>query len=203
MIGRSELQALADWCESHQARLISDEIYHGIQFAQPSVTALGMAKHGIIINSFSKYYGMTGWRIGWMVVPPDLLRSIECLQQNMFISAPTLSQLAALHAFDCCEELDARVARYGRNREVLLNGLADLGFTGLAPADGAFYVYADVSDLTDNSPDFCRRMLEEIGVAATPGIDFDPVRGHQTLRFSYAGTTDHLIQAVQRLKQWM
>lgn len=203
MIGRAQLQALADWCEAHQVRLISDEIYHGIQFAQPAVTALGMAAHGVVINSFSKYFGMTGWRVGWMVVPPDLVRSIECLQQNMFIAAPTLSQLAALHAFDCRDELDARVARYGRNRKVLLNGLADLGFNHLAPADGAFYVYADVSDLTDNAPDFCRRMLEETGVATTPGIDFDPVRGYQTMRFSYAGATDHLIQAVGRLKQWM
>lgn len=199
MLNRQELQNVAKWCEDHDSRLISDEIYHGISFGDPAATALGMADHAVVINSFSKYFGMTGWRIGWMVVPPDLARSVECLQQNLFISAPTLSQLAAIHAFDCTVELDARVARYARNREVLLN---DLPFDRLAPSDGAFYLYADVSDWTDNSPDFCRRMLTEVGVAATPGIDFDPVRGLHTIRFSFAGATEQMVEAVIRLKGW-
>ncbi len=199
MLNRQELQKVAAWCETHGSRLISDEIYHGICFGPPAVTALGMADHVVVINSFSKYFGMTGWRIGWMVVPQDLARSVECLQQNLFISAPTLSQLAAIHAFDCTEELDARVARYARNREVLLDGLP---FERLAPSDGAFYLYADISDLTDNSPEFCSRMLTEVGVAATPGIDFDPVRGLRTIRFSFAGATDQMIEAVKRLKGW-
>ena len=203
MVSRQQLQQVADWCEAHDARLISDEIYHGIHYGEPAATAFGMAAHGVVINSFSKYFGMTGWRIGWMVVPPDLARSVECLQQNMFISAPTLSQLAAEQAFDCTEELDARVARYARNRDVLLNGLADVGFDRLAPSDGAFYVYADIGNLTDNSPEFCRRLLTETGVAATSGIDFDPERGLRTIRFSFAGATDHLIEAVRRLKGWV
>ena len=203
MISRTQLQAVADWCEDHDVRLISDEIYHGIHFGEPAATACGMSPHTLVINSFSKYFGMTGWRIGWMVMPPDLLRAVECLQQNMFISAPTLSQLAALAAFDCLDELDGRVARYALNREILLKGLAKAGFDRLAPADGAFYVYADVSKWTGNSPEFCRRLLTEAGIAVTPGIDFDPERGHHTVRFSFAGATDHLTLAVRRLQQWL
>ena len=145
---------------------------------------------------------MTGWRLGWMVVPPDLARAVECLQQNLFISPPTLSQLAALAAFDCLDELDRRVERYRANRDILLGELPKAGFTRLAPADGAFYLYADIADLTNDSQEFCRRMLAEIGVATTPGLDFDPDGGHRTLRFSYAGATADMVEAARRLKAW-
>lgn len=145
---------------------------------------------------------MTGWRLGWMVVPTELLRSIECLAQNMFISPPTLSQYAGVAAFDCLDELDANVARYAKNRELLLNELPVAGFDKLAPADGAFYLYADISRLTNDSQTFCSRMLAEIGVATTPGIDFDPGQGHRFMRFSFAGSIDDMAEAASRLKTW-
>jgi aspartate/methionine/tyrosine aminotransferase len=204
MLDAAELANLAHWCESHSVRLISDEIYHGITYGQPAVTMAGRADapHAVVVNSFSKYYAMTGWRLGWMVMPPDLVRSVECLQQNLFISAPTLSQLAAIKVFDCEDELDARVARYGRNRDILLNELPGAGFDRLASPDGAFFLYADISAMTDDSQAFCRRMLAEIGVAATPGVDFDPFLGHASLRFSYAGSEGDMIEAARRLRAW-
>eukprot|EP00998_Keelungia_sp_KM082_P009928 NODE_6122_length_657_cov_1.271698_g6099_i0.p1 GENE.NODE_6122_length_657_cov_1.271698_g6099_i0~~NODE_6122_length_657_cov_1.271698_g6099_i0.p1 ORF type:complete len:161 (-),score=24.07 NODE_6122_length_657_cov_1.271698_g6099_i0:174-620(-) len=146
---------------------------------------------------------MTGWRLGWMVVPDDLALSMERLAQNLFISPPTLSQFAGMAAFDCEEELRANVARYARNREVLLNELPAAGLDELAPADGSFYIYADVSRFTNDSVDFCKRMLNEIGVAATPGMDFDPARGHRSLRFSFAGSTADMVEASSRLKGWL
>ena len=203
MLTQAQLQELVTWCETHDVRLVSDEIYHGIHYHQPAVTAWGMGEHVIVINSFSKYFGMTGWRIGWMLVPADLLRAVECLQQNMFISAPTLSQLAAEVAFDCLDELDSRVARYAANRRILLDGLAGLGFDQLAPSDGAFYVYADVTRLTNDASDFCSRLLTDTGVATTPGVDFDPLRGHHTMRFSFAGATGDMDEAVRRLRGWL
>jgi len=202
MLAAHEVAALAHWCELAGIRLISDEIYHGITYGQPATTAAASAEHLVVVNSFSKYFAMTGWRLGWMVVPPDLARAIECLQQNLFISPPTLSQLAALAAFDCLDELDQRVLRYRTNRDILLEELPKAGFTRLAPADGAFYLYADIADLTDDSQDFCRRMLAEIGVATTPGLDFDPIAGHHTLRFSYAGAPADMVEAAGRLKVW-
>lgn len=207
MLGGESLARLSRHCETHGIRLISDEIYHGITFAAPAVTAVGQGGagqggHAVVINSFSKYYAMTGWRVGWMVVPDDLARAIECLQQNMFISAPTLSQLAAIRAFDCRDDLDARVRRYGRNRGILLDGLPKAGFKQFAPADGAFFLYADVSHMTDDSSAFCRRMLEQTGIATTPGIDFDPFNGRRFVRFSFAGATDDMRKAVDRLIGW-
>ena len=202
MTSAQDLAAISAWCEHRGVRLISDEIYHGISFGGPAATAAAVSPNAVVINSFSKYFGMTGWRIGWMVMPEDLCRPMECLQQNMFISTPTLSQLAAVVAFDCHAELDERVARYASNRAVLLAGLPEAGFTKLAPADGAFYLYADVSEMTDNSPDFCRRILAETGVAVTPGIDFDPEQGHTAIRFSFAGSTAQMELAVERLKAW-
>ena len=145
---------------------------------------------------------MTGWRLGWMVVPPDLLRAVECLQQNLFISPPTLSQVAAEAVFDCIDELDARVAVYKANRDVLLEELPKAGFTRLAPSDGAFYLYADVAELTNDSAEFCRRMLAETGIACTPGMDFDPYEGRRTLRFSFAGATADMVEAAKRLQAW-
>jgi aspartate/methionine/tyrosine aminotransferase len=202
MLSAEEVAELAAWCEARGIRLISDEIYHGITYGNRAATAAGASNHGVVVNSFSKYYGMTGWRLGWMVVPPDLIRAVECLQQNLFISPPTLSQLAAVAVFDAIDELDRRVAGYARNREILLEELPKAGFTKLAPSDGAFYLYADVSELTNDSADFCRRILAETGIAITPGMDFDPEEGHHTLRFSFAGATDDMVEAARRLREW-
>ncbi|MGE5516753.1 MAG: pyridoxal phosphate-dependent aminotransferase [Bacteroidota bacterium] len=202
MLSAHEVAELATWCELKGVRLISDEIYHGITYGAPAATAVGAGTHAIVVNSFSKYYAMTGWRLGWMVLPPDLTRAVECLQQNLFISPPTLSQIAAEAVFDCLDELDARVAVYKANRDVLLQELPKAGFTRLAPSDGAFYLYADVAELTNDSAEFCRRMLAETGVACTPGMDFDPYQGSRTLRFSFAGSTAEMIEAAKRLQAW-
>jgi len=203
MLDRAALGALADYCDARDIRLVSDEIYHGICYGERAVSALELGDRGLVINSFSKYFSMTGWRLGWMVMPEDLLRSVECLAQNLFISAPTLSQFAGLAALDCQETLDGYVAAYARNRKLLLDELPKAGFDRLAPADGAFYLYADVTHLTNDSEAFCRRMLAETGVAATPGIDFDPQRGNRYLRFSFAGPEAEVAEAARRLKAWL
>ena len=202
MLHAHELETLARHCETAGIRLVSDEIYHGITYGPREATALAAGNSAIVINSFSKYFSMTGWRLGWMVVPMSLLRAVECLTQNFFISPPALSQHAALAAFECGEELDRNVARYRENRDLLLAELPKAGFDRFAPADGAFYLYADVAHLTNDSEGFCRRMLREIGVAVTPGTDFDPARGHGTLRISFAGSTATMAEAVRRLKSW-
>ena len=202
MLAPDDLAELAAYCERRGIRLVSDEIYHGICFGYDAASAAAYSETAIVINSFSKYFSMTGWRLGWMVVPEDLLRSVESLAQNLFISPPTLSQHAALATFDCYDELDANVARYARNRELLLEALPKAGFDRLAPADGAFYIYADVSAMTNDSEDFCRRMLQELGVAVTPGIDFDPGRGNAFVRFSFAGSTEDVAEAARRLQDW-
>ncbi|KAA5604637.1 aminotransferase class I/II-fold pyridoxal phosphate-dependent enzyme [Roseospira marina] len=203
VIPPEDLRALTAWCDDRGVRLISDEIYHGIVYGEPALSAAGLTPNALVINSFSKYYAMTGWRLGWMVAPPDMIRPLECLAQNMFISAPTLSQYAGLYAMDCIEELEANVARYAANRALLLKTLPKAGFDRLAPADGAFYLYADVSRLTNDSADFCARMLRETGVAATPGLDFDAEQGHRFVRFSFAGATDDMEEAADRLTAWM
>ncbi len=203
MILGDELEALAAYCEDRAVRLISDEIYHGITYRGRAETALAFGDQAIVINSFSKYYSMTGWRLGWMVFPEALARSVECLAQNLFISPPTLSQHAGIAAFDCTRELDGNVARYARNRALLLEELPKAGFDRLASADGAFYLYADVALMTNDSQDFCRRMLAETGVATTPGIDFDPGRGNRFVRFSFAGTTEDMAEAARRLIAWL
>ena len=202
MLAPDELAGLARHCAERGIRLISDEIYHGITFGREAATAAAFEAGAVVVNSFSKYFSMTGWRLGWMVVPDDLARSVECLTQNLFISPSALSQAAALAAFDCEPELAANVARYGRNRALLLDALPGLGLDRLAPADGAFYIYADVAHLTGDSPTFCRQMLAETGIAATPGVDFDPERGHRYVRFSFAGATEDMAEAVRRLRQW-
>ncbi len=201
MFSPGELEALGAWCAAEGIRLVSDEIYHGLTYRMAATTAAAMPG-AIVVNSFSKYYSMTGWRLGWMVVPDDLLRAVECLAQNLFISPPSLSQHAAVAVFDCFDELNANLERYARNREVLLAELPAAGFDRLAPADGAFYLYADVSRWTNDSESFCRRMLDETGVACTPGTDFDPLGGHRFLRFSFAGSTLDMQEAVRRLKVW-
>ncbi|MEQ8506718.1 MAG: aminotransferase class I/II-fold pyridoxal phosphate-dependent enzyme [Rhodospirillales bacterium] len=202
MIDPDEFKALIAHCDARGIRLISDEIYHGITYGAPGVTALSHTRDAVVINSFSKYYSMTGWRLGWMVVPKDLHRAVECLAQNLFISPPAISQQAGLAAFDCTDELEQNVRHYARNRDLLLRELPQAGFTRLAPADGAFYIYADVSELTNDATDFCRRMLAETGVAATPGVDFDPTRGHQFVRFSFAGSEQEIALAAEKLLTW-
>ncbi len=203
MLDRVQLGALVDYCAARGLRLISDEIYHGITYEEPAVTALALTQDAIVINSFSKYFSMTGWRLGWMILPEDLLRPVECLAQNLFISPPTLSQLGGLAAFDAREVLEGYVANYARNRAYLLQALPAAGFDRLAPADGAFYLYADVGDLTNDSEAFCRRMLAETGVATTPGLDFDPDRGHRFVRFSFAGQESVMQEAATRLQAWL
>ncbi|WP_420547543.1 pyridoxal phosphate-dependent aminotransferase [Curvivirga sp.] len=202
MLEDAELKALIDFCEEHDIRLVSDEIYQGISYGRGFQTALSYTKDALIINSFSKYFSMTGWRLGWLVMPQDLKRQIESMAQNLFISAPTLSQVAAVAAFDAKEELDLNIRNYAKNREVLLNALPELGFDKLAPSDGAFYIYADVSDLTDDSVTFCQRILNETGVAVTPGLDFDPFNGHHTMRFSFAAGHDEILGAIEALRNW-
>jgi len=202
MLGPGEMADLVRYCAARGIRLISDEIYHGITFGARATCAAALDPRTVVVNSFSKYFSMTGWRLGWMVAPEDLLRAIESLAQNLFISPPTLSQHAAIAAFDCRDELEANVARYARNRALLLDELPRAGFSSLAPADGAFYIYADVSAMTDDSEAFCKRMLDEIGVAATPGIDFDPGRGRAYVRFSFSGATEDMAEAARRLRAW-
>jgi len=202
MIGAAEMAGLTGYCREQGIRFISDEIYHGITYGHDSVSALAHDPDAVIINSFSKYFSMTGWRLGWLIVPPEMIRSVECLAQNLFISPPTLSQHAALGAFDSHAELQSNIARYARNRDVLLEELPKAGFDRLAPADGAFYIYADVGQMTNDSAEFCRRMLTEAQVAATPGLDFDPYRGNTYVRFSFAGSEDDITRAVERLRNW-
>lgn len=203
MLDRAALKGLVDYCEANDIRLVSDEVYHGITYGEKAVSAAELSDSAVVINSFSKYFSMTGWRLGWMVVPEELVRSIEVLAQNLAISAPALSQYAALAAFDSSGELDAKVDGYARNRKLLLRELPLAGFDKLAPADGAFYIFADVTKLTNDSMEFCRRMLDEIGVATTPGVDFDPDRGHAYIRFSFAGDYEGVAEAISRIKAWL
>jgi aspartate/methionine/tyrosine aminotransferase len=201
MLSDMALKEICNWCSMQKVRLISDEIYHGITFQIKATSALKYNKDAIIINSFSKYFSMTGWRLGWMIVPSDLIRTVECLAQNLFISPPTLSQLAAISVFECYDELNAYVERYARNRSVLLEELPKAGFGSMAPSDGAFYLYANVSSLTNDSEVFCSNILTKIGVAMTPGVDFDSHKGKSFVRLSYAGKTSDVIEASRRLKE--
>ena len=202
MIEPSLLAALTALCRERGLWFISDEIYHGLTYGARAVSALEVCDEAIVINSFSKYFSMTGWRIGWMIVPERLVRPIERLAQNLYISPPAVSQVAALGAFDAREELEANRAVYAANRELLLEELPRAGFGSLVPADGAFYLYADVSDRTGDSVGFCQRMLVEAGVAATPGVDFDAGRGSRFVRFSYARGREDMAEGVRRLKAW-
>lgn len=203
MLDRTAMARLVDATQEAGASFISDEIYHGIEYEAKAVSALNVSDDVYVINSFSKYFSMTGWRVGWMVVPEDHVRVVERLAQNMFICPPHASQVAALAAMDATDELQANLDVYRTNRALMLEGLPKAGFTRIAPPDGAFYVYADVSELTDDSRAFAAQILDEAGVAVTPGLDFDPVRGHQTLRFSYARATDDIAEGLRRLKTFM
>lgn len=203
MLNRSAMAALIEAAQMQGASFISDEIYHGIEYEAKAVSALEVSDEVYVINSFSKYFSMTGWRVGWMVVPEDQVRVIERIAQNMFICAPHASQVVALAAMDCDTELQANLAVYTANRALMLDGLPKAGFRNIAPPDGAFYVYADVSDITTDSRAFAAEILQQAGVAVTPGLDFDPIRGATTLRFSYARATDDIKEGLARLTTFM
>ena len=205
MLDRAALTALTEYCADRGIALISDEIYHGLTYDAPAVSALELTDQVVVINSFSKYYAMTGWRIGWMIVPESFVRTIQNLAQNLFICPSHASQIAALAALS--DEGEAEVAgyldSYARNRAALMAALPGLGFTDISPADGAFYIYAGVSRLTNDSRKFCARLLAEAGVAATPGLDFDPARGHTTMRFSFAQSPDKIEEGIRRISQFI
>jgi aspartate/methionine/tyrosine aminotransferase len=203
MLTRDALAGLIGAAAERGAAFVSDEIYHGLTYGDRAVSALEISDDVVVVNSFSKYFSMTGWRVGWMVVPEALVRTVERLAQNLFICPPHASQVVALAAMDATDELQANVAVYADNRRLMLEGLPRAGFTRIAPPDGAFYVYADVSDLTRDSLSFAREILAEAGVAVTPGIDFDPARGSRTLRFSYARATADIAEGLERLRVFM
>ena len=203
MLDHATLGGLIEAAQARDISFISDEIYHGLEYEAKAVTALELTDDCYVINSFSKFFSMTGWRVGWMVVPEDHVRVVERLAQNMFICAPHASQVAALAAMDCEEELRENLKVYAHNRQLMLEGLPKAGFAKIAPPDGAFYVYADVANLTNDSQAFCSRILDETGVAVTPGLDFDPKRGATTLRFSYARSTEDIAEGLQRLQRFM
>ncbi len=203
ILDRAGLAALLDTCAAQGTALISDEIYHGLHFTDRAISALELTDDVIVVNSFSKYFCMTGWRVGWMVVPPDMVRTVERLAQNLFICPPHASQVAALGALAGRAEAEGVRDTYAENRRLLLDGLPRAGFDRIAPPDGAFYIYADVSHLTQDSRAFAADILEHAGVAVTPGLDFDPVRGHGTLRFSYAATTGDIREGLSRLSGYM
>lgn len=202
MMSRAELRGICEACERLGIAFISDEVYHGLTYDEPAETALKFSDQVIVANSFSKYFCMTGWRIGWLVLPEQLVRPAERLQQSLAISVPFLSQIGAEAVFDAQEELEAVRAGYAKNREILLNELPGMGLDAL-PADGAFYLYADVSRHSGDSLEFCAKMLDATGVAATPGLDFDRLRGHSAIRLSFAGPERDIIEAMRRLKSWL
>jgi aspartate/methionine/tyrosine aminotransferase len=203
MLDREAIAGLAGACEEAGAAFVSDEIYHGIGYGMPAISALEVTDEVHVVNSFSKYFSMTGWRVGWLVVPEAHVRIVERLAQNLFICASHAGQRLALHAFDCGDELQANVAVYAENRRLMVEGLEAAGFTAFAPPDGAFYIYADVSAFTQDSRDFAAKILGRAGVACTPGLDFDPERGRHWLRFSYARATADIIEGLERLRVFM
>lgn len=204
VLDTGRLSEVAAWCDDHGVRLVVDETYHGLTFGPPARSVLSHdAGHPVAVHSFSKYFSMTGWRVGWAVLPDELVTPVERLTQNLMIAAPTLSQIAAVAAFDGRDELEAHLARYRTNRDRLRDGLAALGIDRAAPADGAFYLYTDVSALTDDSGTLARAWLDELGVAVTPGVDFDPIDGHRWIRWSFAGSPDDIETALERLAPWL
>lgn len=208
VLDESRMAEVTAWCREHGVWFISDEIYHGLSYGEPAPTALQFDPDAVVINSFSKYFSMTGWRLGWLVMPEPLREALTRIGQNVTISAPTISQLGAIAAFDCHDECEAYVARYAENREVVLAGLRAAGFNDLAPADGAFYVWASIDHLieagrTTDSQALCAEWLDTMGLATTPGVDFDPTRGHRFVRFSFAGSTRDCVDAMRRLLEWV
>ncbi len=207
VIPPAELAAIASWCVDSGVRLVSDEVYHGLVYAGAPQTSCAWktSRNTVVVNSFSKYYAMTGWRLGWLLVPPELRRAVDRLTGNFTICPPVLSQHAAVAAFtpEAVEEADGRLHQYGINRSMLLDGLGYIGIDRLAPTDGAFYVYADVSDFTTDSMTFCSKLLADTGVAIAPGIDFDPVRGDSFVRLSFAGPPSDIEEALRRMGRWL
>ena len=202
VIAAEEMARIAAVCAARGIRIVSDEIYHGISYVGPVRSALAFTPDALVVNSFSKYFSMAGWRLGWLVVPPELLEPARARMGNLFLTPPSLAQHAGLAAMDAREELEGHVATYARNRDLMLAGVARLGLSHIAPPDGAFYIYADVGHLTHDSLAFCRRMLEETGVATAPGIDFDPVHGNRFVRFSFAVSSPLVEEALARLEPW-
>jgi aspartate/methionine/tyrosine aminotransferase len=203
IIGPAEMAAIAKVCRDRSIRLVSDEIYHGIVYGDPVPSALCFDPEALVVNSFSKYFSMAGWRLGWLVVPPDLVEPARARMSNMFLTPPSLAQHAGLAAFDCREELASHIATYARNRALMLEALPKMGLTRIAPPDGAFYIYADIGHLTQDSLAFCTRLLEDTGIATAPGIDFDPVDGNRFIRFSFAVSTAEVEEALARLGAWL
>lgn len=202
IIAPDELAAIADVCRARGIRIVSDEIYHGLSYVGPAQTMLATAPDALVVNSFSKYFSMAGWRLGWLVVPPELIGAARARMGNLFLTPPSLAQHAGLVAFDCRDELEGHVQTYARNRRLLLDALPALGLKQIAPPDGAFYVYADIGHLTDDSLGFCAQLLEDTGVATAPGVDFDPVDGRRFIRFSFAVSTDRVERALARITPW-
>lgn len=203
MLRAFELEAILEWARERDVLVTSDEIYHGITYGQPEETALRFSDEAIIVNSFSKYFSMTGWRLGWLVVPERFIEPIERLAQNLTIAPPSLSQYAALEVFNCTAELDTHVVRYERNRRIVAEALRELGLTGFAMPDGAFYLYLDVGAVTNDASAFTQALLRETGVAITTGVDFDRVDGHRHVRFSYAGSSEDVTAAMERFSTWV
>ena len=203
MMDADTLARLIAVAEAEGIRVISDEIYHGLDYAFAAETAANVSERALVINSFSKYFCMTGWRVGWMVVPENLIRTVDRLQGNLAISVPALSQVAAEAAFDGRDEMEAVKHGYEENRRILIEGLPKAGLDKFLPVDGAFYLYANIARFSDNSLDFAKRMLNEAGVAATPGIDFDPIDGRHFLRFCYAGSAAEMYEAVEKIGNWL
>ena len=201
-LSAQELGHIVEWCTSTRTRLVADEIYHGITFGEPAPSALKFSAEVIVLNSFSKYFSMTGWRLGWMVLPADIVGIVDRLAANLFICPSVVSQHAALGAFDATDELDGHVQRYAENRRIVLQGLRKSGITELSEADGAFYVYANTEHLAADSAELCRTWLADLALAATPGVDFDPVRGHHFVRFCFSGATQDMVEAMERLDEW-
>jgi aspartate/methionine/tyrosine aminotransferase len=202
IIAPDELAAIVAVCRWRGIRIISDEIYHGLSYVGPARSALQEEPDALVVNSFSKYFSMAGWRLGWLIVPPALIDAARARMGNLFLTPPSLAQHAGLVAFDCRDELEGHVQSYARNRELMLAALPALGLRRIAPPDGAFYIYADIGHLTDDSMDFCMRLLLDTGVATAPGIDFDPVDGHRFMRFSFAVSTDRVEEALRRMTPW-
>jgi aspartate/methionine/tyrosine aminotransferase len=205
VLAAPELAAISGWCAERGVQLISDEIYHGIDYSGQTASAWQFSREAVVVNSFSKYFAMTGWRLGWLLVPQRLHRAVECLIGNFNICAPAIAQHAAVAAFtdDAYAELDGHVQHYRVNRDLLLAGLPPLGIDRLAPADGAFYVYADISHLTHDAMSWCQRLLAETGLALVPGIDFDPEHGSKFIRLSFAGATSEIEEGLRRLGTWL
>jgi len=202
IIAADELEAIANVCRQRGIRIISDEIYHGLSYVEPAQTILAYEPDALVVSSFSKYFSMAGWRLGWLLVPAEHIDRTWTYCGNMFLTAPSLSQHAALAAFDALDELEGHLTVYKENRRLLLDALPGLGLNAIAPPDGAFYIYASIAHLTDDSLDFCKRLLNDTGVATAPGIDFDPVEGKRFIRFSFAVSTPEIAEAIRRMQPW-